>query len=461
MAVAALVAGSTAADAGYRPTPPLLQLASCTVGGVAARCGSLAVPEDRGTGTGRLISVRIAVVPARGHEARPDPVFWLSGGPGVAATDDLPGAVSFLQQVNWDRDVVFVDQRGTGGSNSLVCPKGTDPARWPDEVRACLAGLSGDVAAYTTAWAMDDVDDVRAALGYRTVNLYGGSYGATAVQVYLQRHPEHVRTATLLSGSLLEVPLFERFPVNSQRALDAVFARCAAEPACRAAFPDPASDLRTLASRLDVAPADLPLIDPATGELGQFHRENLGPGVHGQLMDAASASNLPLLLHSASRGNWAPAIRVSRSSGGPSMWSAMGLTILCHEPWAWLRASSTDDAGSYLSYADVRSMVFPEEVCAAVPAPRPGALYGDPVVVPVPMLWMNGTADPQDPPDNVADAARTYPGSVTLTLPGQSHSYSGAGCLDDVISAFIDSASALDLPTDCLAQLPIPPFTLS
>ena len=61
----------------------------------------------------------------------------------------------------------------------------------------------------------------------------------------------------------------------------------------------------------------------------------------------------------------------------------------------------------------------------------------------------------------LADAARTYPGSVTLTLPGQSHSYSGAGCLDDVISAFIDSASALDLPTDCLAQLPIPPFTLS
>jgi pimeloyl-ACP methyl ester carboxylesterase len=460
LAVAALVAGSVAADAAYRPTPPSLQLTPCVIGGVAARCGSLAVPEDRGTRTGRLISVRIAVVPAQGHEARPDPVFWFSGGPGVAATDDLPGAVRFLQQVNWDRDVVFVDQRGTGGSNSLDCPKGTDPAQWADEVRACLAGLAGDAAAYTTAWAMDDVDDVRTALGYRTVNLYGGSYGATAVQVYLQRYPEHVRTATLLSGSLLEVPLFERFPVNSQRALDAVFARCAADPACRAAFPDPASDLRSLATQLDAAPADLPLTDPATGKPGQFHRENLGPGVHGQLMNVESASSLPFLLHAASHGNWIPVTATATAGSGPAMWSAMGLTIICHEPWARLRASSTQDAGSYLSYADVRAMVFPEEVCAAVPAPRPEALYGDPVVVPAPMLWLNGSADPQDPPDNVAAAPRTYPGSLTLTMPGQSHQYSGAGCLNDVIGAFIDSASTLDLPTDCLAQLPIPPFTL-
>ena len=221
MVVAALSSGDRA------PSNEPLALAPCLVGGAAALCGTLAVSENRATNTGRVIALKVAVVPAQG-ERRPDPVFWLARGPGVAATDDLPGAVRFLQAVNAERDLVFVDQRGTGGSNRFECPQGSDAARWADELPACLADLPADPAAYTTAWAMDDVDEARRALGYEIVNLYGGSlYGATAVQVYLQRHPAAVRSATLIGGTLLDIPIFERFPANSQRALDLALARCA------------------------------------------------------------------------------------------------------------------------------------------------------------------------------------------------------------------------------------------
>ncbi len=270
--VAALVLALTACQASSpgRKTPPRLRLAPCMVGDVSAQCGTLSVPENGATGTGKMIQLRVAVVPALNKQRAPDPVFWLAGGPGDAATDSAAAATGLMATVNQQRDLVLVDQRGTGGSNDLRCPQGSDASRWADELRNCLQGLDGDPRAYTTAWAMDDLDDVRAALGYDRINLYGISYGVTAAQVYLQRHPSHVRTALLESGTVLDVPIYERFPAASQHALDLLFARCAADPGCHAAYPDPAADLRAVTARLDRGPINTKLTDPSTGQPIQF-----------------------------------------------------------------------------------------------------------------------------------------------------------------------------------------------
>jgi pimeloyl-ACP methyl ester carboxylesterase len=446
----------TSADRAASVAP--LRLESCWVGGVPALCGALSVPENRATGAGRSISLKVVVVSAQ--EARlPDPVFWLAGGPGVAATDDLPGAVRFLSAVNRNRDLVFVDQRGTGGSNRLVCPQGPDVGGWTDELRSCLATLPADPSAYTTAWAMDDVDDVRRALGYEMVNVYGGSYGATAAQVYVQRHPARVRSATLIGGTLLEVPIFERFPANSQRALAMAFARCARDPACRATYPDPAGDLRALTTRLDAGPVELPVTDPSTGEPARFTRSMLGPGLHTLLRDPATAALVPRVLHSASRGDWNDVLSLQPGSAGsdaPS-WVLMNLTILCHEPWARLDPARMAGPGdrSYLSYADVRTLTVPEAVCALVPPPEPAAVYAPPVPVGVPMLFINGEVDPQDPPANVVAASRSYPDSLTVTAAGESHQFTRPGCLATVIEAFIATASTQGLRSTCLAEGPV------
>jgi pimeloyl-ACP methyl ester carboxylesterase len=455
VALTVVAAGLTSADRAPSGSP--LRLESCQVGGVAAQCGVVSVPENRATGSGREIGVKVVVVPA--EEVRlPDPVFWLAGGPGVAATDDLAGAVQFLRVVNRNRDLVFVDQRGTGDSNRLICPQGPDADRWAGDLRACLAALPADPSAYTTAWAMDDLDDVRQALGYDMVNVYGGSYGATAVQVYVQRYPARVRSATLLAGTLLEIPIFERFPANSQRALEAAFVRCAGDPACRATYPDPAGDLRTLTARLDAGPVDLPITDPSTGERARFTRSMLGPGLHTLLRDPATAALVPRVLHSASRGDWNDVLAVQPGSAGsgPPSWVLMNITILCHEPWARLDPARTAEAqgGSYLSYADTRAQTVPEAVCAVMPPPQAAAIYAPSVPVGVPMLFINGEIDPQDPPANVAGAARTYPDSVTIAAEGESHQFARPGCLATVIEAFITTASTRGLPSACLAEGP-------
>jgi pimeloyl-ACP methyl ester carboxylesterase len=359
-----------------------------------------------------------------------------------------------------------VDQRGAGGSNKLICPAAAEPAQQAKELERCLAGLDADPRAYTTAWAMDDVDDVRAALGYGQINLYGGSYGATAAQVYLLRHPEHVRTATLVAGTLLDIPIFEWMPASSQQALDALLARCAADTDCHAAYPDLPDELAGLLARLDQAPVELPLTDPATGQPATFTRQLADLGIHGLLVDTTRAARLPLLIHYAYQKEWEAVAAAIVSSSGASDdedgWRLMPLTILCHEPWALLRPAETAAAseGSYLGYADVRAYTVPEDICAVMPSPPAAALYGPTMTTNVPVLLINGGADPQDPPQNVAAAHRLYPNSLSLIAPGQGHGSTGAACRARIVADFIERGSVEGVDANCLASVPLPAFEL-
>lgn len=464
-AVAALLLALTACRASPRQEPRL-QLAQCALGTVAAQCGTLPVPENRAVGSGRTIQLRVAVLPAQGQPRLPDPVFWLAGGPGGAATDSAAAAVQLLQLVNQQRDVVLVDQRGTGGSRDLRCPPGSVADQQAEELRTCLTGLDADPSTYTTAWAMDDLDAVRAALGYERINLYGISYGATAAQVYLQRHPTHARTAILESGALLGVPIYERFPAASQRALGLLFARCAADAGCHAAFPDLAADLRAVTARLDRGPVELPVTDPNTGRPAQFTRQDLALGLLNDLSDLRTAVTLPRALHSAARGDWRDVLAAGPASAASSAaptWQLMPLAINCHEPEERLRRPETEAAaaGSFLTYADMLAMVNPDDVCAAMPAPPRGAIHGPLTTSTVPVLLINGAADPKDPPANVAGARRAYPNGLALTVPNQAHDYSvDVGCRAVLFAAFIDRADSTGLPSECLQYQPAPSFDL-
>jgi pimeloyl-ACP methyl ester carboxylesterase len=190
-----------------------------------------------------MISIRFVVFPARGSRRAPDPVVDFSGGPGGSAVGDIPAVLPQLGLLNQDRDLVFIDQRGTGGSNGLSCPSPpttlADPALVRRSIQSCLASVRGkaDLRFYTSAMAAGDVAQVLTALGYDQVNLFGGSYGASAAQIFQQMFPARVRTMTLLGGTLLGIPLFERFPQASQQALDQVLTRCVSDPACHDAFP--------------------------------------------------------------------------------------------------------------------------------------------------------------------------------------------------------------------------------
>ncbi len=205
--------------------------------GVETMCGTYEVFEDRARGAGRKLRLNVAVMPALVAHPEPDPLFILAGGPGQSATSTAPALAAVFDRVRKHRDIVFVDQRGTGKSNPLECPQKREPTlnerldSQPndEELKTCLAAYDADPRLYTTPIAMDDLDEVRGALGYEKINLWGGSYGTRAALVYMRQHEDRVRTATLdgVAPFTLELPL--SVAKDGQRALDSMFAACASD----------------------------------------------------------------------------------------------------------------------------------------------------------------------------------------------------------------------------------------
>jgi pimeloyl-ACP methyl ester carboxylesterase len=445
-------------------------MTSCGTGGVQSVCGALRVPEDRASPGGRNIDLRVMVVPAAAATPKPDPVFMLAGGPGGAATETFGWAPATFAQLHADRDFVFVDQRGTGGSNRLVIPslpdlRGLSEAEITAKVQAALEQLPGDPRFYTTYAAMDDLDAVREALGYDKINLYGPSYGATAAQYYMRQHGDHVRAVVLDGGTLLDVPLFEQMPANSQRALEILFARCDGDAACRGAFPNLRSEFAGVISQLTRQSVQTHTPYPYTGESIVLDVRTFAGLVHGSLADVRRLGDLPSLIHAAHVGDWEVVARAVRSSvpppGSDTQQLVMSQVIRCSEAWARFDPAEVARLGmaSYGREAMVQNAIAQAETCRFTPAGLVPEDDAQPVSSTVPTLLIVGDADPQDPPANIADASLELPNSTTVIVPGQSHTVGHLGCMPSIIAAFIQAGSSAGLNVSCAATgVPLPPF---
>ena len=443
-----------------------LELTPCTVAGQSAQCGSLPVYENRDTQRGRMINLKIAVIKSTSPQPAKDPVFLLSGGPGVPATTDT-GNIQLVLYFRKDRDVVLVDQRGTGGSNQVTGPttpdwSGLSPSElenaYADWIKEQLPKLDMDMRYYTTSVAMDDLDEVRQALGYEKINLFGGSYGTTAAQYYLRQHEAHVRSVVLLSGSVGNVPIWERQAANAQKALDATFSRCESDPACHSAFPDVNTEFAALLQRLDKKPV---IIEWQGGTL-TLTRDLFAAKVEDMTRDANRAAALPRLIHRAyTLDDWETFGEASWGDWSPLM---MGYSIQCNEKWAAFSPEEVSRLGqdSYLLGWNLFRANKYTLICKYLP--KGITPEGDQPVSQVPVLLFNGELDPLDPPANVAGSQEIWPNSLALTLPGRSHSisdYTTADCILQITSKFIEVASVENLPTECLQNIKPIPFNTS
>ena len=463
LAVAACGAASPPAGqqpAGQQPVGTL-RVRSCTVESVRARCGTLTVPEDRLTGKGRTIAIRFVVLLAYGHQRFPDPIVDFAGGPGGSAVDDDVSVVTAeLTTLGVSRDLVFIDQRGTGGSNGLNCPSPpslANRAKLRASIESCLASLRGtaDFQFYTSKMAAEDVAQVLTALHYGTVNLFGASYGATAAQVFQRLYPARVRTMTLLSGSFLDMPMLESWPGDSQQALDQVFTRCASDPVCSVKFPHLAADWAQLRAAKWVNQAEL------------------GDELHEVLMSADTAAYVPLAIQSilATHGNKAALVALARqmtnvglNTGSGGSQAVIGYPIGCAEPWARLSAADVTDPASYYYQDSMSGARWWQYVCTLIPTSRAASDYGPARVTQTPVLMINGTADPQDPPANMAGAQQIWPNSLQIIEPGQSHSIdinAWNQCDGALVRTFVETASLTGLDAGCLAQVAMPQFATS
>jgi pimeloyl-ACP methyl ester carboxylesterase len=416
---------------------------------VPAKCGTLLVPENRDTGIGRRIALRIVVVPARRKPARPDAFTYLAGGPGGAATQQTAAVNSIWSGVRERHDILLVDQRGTGGSHQLACPP---PPEDPDVgvmIRACIASLNGDATQYGSAAAADDLEAVRAALGYRTLDLYGISYGATLAQVYLARHPRSVRTVTLDGATLLDVSFWDRFAVNGQRALDLTARRCAREPACAQAFPSWPAQLRALIEAWNAKPVQVARELTLSGD-------ELAGLVQFLTLNAASAASIPLVVSRAARGDYAPLVGQVPSSA--SELPLMYWSIWCNERWVGLDA--TGPWGTYLDGYVASQLEDYRSVCAYVPDHAEPASNLARVRSTVPVLALVGGADPQDPAANIAGLGTAMPKARVVVLPEHGHGVGQYGCLPSLVALFVDRGSAATLDVRCVRATKPPAFAL-
>jgi pimeloyl-ACP methyl ester carboxylesterase len=401
----------------------------CAVQGINARCGTFRVPENRAKPNGRTIGLRVVVLPAS-FEANPRVAFtFLAGGPGDAATE------AALYEGGWQtsalntvRDFVLVDQRGTGGS------------RPPH---------SADVTQYGTRTAMNDLDAVRAALGYRQLDVYGGSYGATAAQVYLKLHPSRVHTLMLSGATALDIPIFDRWAVSAQRALDQLAARCASEAPCRKAFPGWERQFAELARAWNA--------QPVHGMSG----DELASVVHKMLLDAKTAVSIPLVVSRAATGDYGPLDHAGSGDLEIGSLNLMGASIWCNEPWSGLDAKGpwgTD----FDSYTTAYVAEFRHE-CSSVPRrAEPRSLWTLPVSSRVPVVALVGGADPQDPLTNLSDLKRHFPDSRTVILPNVGHHMSWGGGCDGMLADFAVRGTTKGLSTStCVGEVVVPPFELT
>jgi pimeloyl-ACP methyl ester carboxylesterase len=451
-------------------------LTACTIRGdhpvraqTSALCGTLRVPEDRSKPDGRQIGLRVAVLPAVAAVHRLDPLFVVAGGPGDAATQFFAWLPSVFTGVHATRDIVLVDQRGTGASNALELPPvpetaGLTPAaadaRLTGWAHDALASIDADPRFYTTTVAADDLDEVRAALGYEKVDLYGTSYGGTVVQYYLRQHGEHVRVAVLDGATPLDVPVFERIARNSQAALTLLYQRCAQDAACHAAFPRAATEWAALLNRLKTP---LTIVDPASGEKAVIDQMLLADAVAPALLTEATAAQIPLAIHLAQQNRWIEAAQIISAppSGGPT--ALMADEIFCSEAWARFDPAEVarQGAGSYLEPQQVAKARERAAMCEHLPRGVVPAHDAAPVRTDIPVLWLAADGDPQDPPSNLAGVPAQQPNSRVVVMPAQQHVVGQLGCLPTVIAAFFTTGSADRLDTSCVARgAPAPPFRL-
>jgi pimeloyl-ACP methyl ester carboxylesterase len=416
--------------------------------------GVLTVPEDRTRPGGRAIDIHYVVIPATTRTAK-SPVFLIAGGPGQSIIKIGPSSIPGLVP-DHDRDIVMVDQRGTGESHPLECdlfPTQADTFRaiYPlDIIAACRSTLAAtsDLRAYGTDAAADDLNDIRLHLGYRKIVIAGASYGTTVALDYMRRHGESV-AAAILDGVAPPGPL--SMARGAQAALDDLERRCKAETACSTAFPHFGADFQSL------------LLQARHGGIkvsgGVITSDVLVERMRDALYSEAVAAYIPMIVHRAVEGDPQPLAQLvsmlSHEIPG-SLATGMFLSVTCPEDVAFttLGDVAEDSANTFLGDARFREAQAACRVWNVKPVDRS---FLDPIRSDVPVLMISGEDDPATPPRYGAEALRYLPNGRQVIVPHAGH-FTGSNCVDTIKRQFLDTYDVRSLDITCLKAAQHPPF---
>jgi pimeloyl-ACP methyl ester carboxylesterase len=471
-----LVAGCRRDDSRGPGAAQPIDLQTCDLpAGLAGRCATYEVYENRTTKSGRKIGLNVVVVQALDPGQAEDPVFWLEGGPGAAASNAV-GVVArnYLAGLRSTHDLVFIDTRGTGRSHPLRCDDiGDVPANLdvyfgklfpPHLVRACRDELEkiADLTQYTTPIVIEDLDEVRAALGYRRINLIGSSYGTLTAQAYMRRYPDHVRSAFLLGVATPDFRLPLPFARATENALNLTFADCAADAACHAAFPNLKSESDAVLARFARGPVQVTLYDQntRTERAVTLERENYVERLRFMLYSTGGARFVPLVVHRAFLNDFRPFQTVAARYSLGRMTTARGLyfSMTCAETVPFIKEEEivAETEGTMLGDRRTRAHLA---ACREWPRGQVPPDHATPAASMVPAVLFSGDADGATPPWIADAAAKYFPNGRLIRASRSGHQIDGP-CAWDLMVAFVRNPVASDLDISCVTRFRRPAFEI-
>ncbi len=435
----------------------------------AVECGSVSVPLDYSDPKdGENIEIGFVVLPSFNPSSGRNPLFFLAGGPGQAASSIAGLVADMFSDVRSHRDIVLIDQRGTGRSGALACDidLGDDLAPNYDLfdkalLADCAAQLPEGIAHFTTANAVRDFEQVRLLLGADKVDIYGGSYGSRAAFAYLALAGQSVDLVVLdgIAPPSIPIGLFGASAAASfSRAID----KCEAIATCAAAFPNLRADFKTVMARLNERPIETSIPHPTTGEDTQLR---LWPGQFIGLLRLSlyapdSTSLMPLLVSETAAGNYRPIAALAVNVGDVETinW-LLNLTIVCNEDYPRFTAGliGTDRVNEF--GADTSYRLW-REACPLMPRFDPDLDWMTAGPFDQPALLLSGAADPVTPPSNGDTAQRLFQRARHIVVPESAHIVAGSDCGAKLIAEFLASGDTESVNTACLAEMPRQRFRL-
>ena len=470
--IALLLASATAV------AEPALELSDCRISAgpgsasIAARCGTFVRPLDPSNADSESIELSVAVVPALTLEPALDAFVPIAGGPGMSSIDFYIGWANAFERVRQHRDILLLDQRGTGESAPMACNVDDEIVEGAyseeDTLRAvedCLATLPYDPRFFTTSVAVTDLEALRVALGYDALNLYGSSYGTRVAQHFARRYPDRTRTMIIDGVVPPQLPLGPDIAIESQRALERVLDRCSEDAACASQFPDIHQDLQTLRDTLrdHVIPVRVP--NPVTGqtETLDFSSHHMAAAIRLFLYNHRTLALLPLLIHEAANGNLVPMaaqFQMIVVTLNDSLNIGMHNAVMCTEDVPFIDFAAVDQAALDASYLGPQQLEAIKTMCSVWPR---GPLDEDlrrPLVTDMPVLLLSGDSDPITPPRYAELAAIDMSRAWLLTGKFQGHGLGAVGCMPRVIGKFVETMQLEEHTADCLNDSFSMPFFL-
>ena len=454
-----------------------LQFEDCTltsengISVVEAQCAQFEVAENFADPDGRKISLSVAKIPARASKPEADPIVFLAGGPGQSALSSYHDIRSALDSANAKRDILLIDQRGTGESAALKCDladidatQQPSPQQLADMAQACVEKYQGkqSVGFYRTEDAVRDLETIRMAMGGVQFNLIGGSYGTRVALHYLRRFPEGVRSVVIDGVAPPQEALGQEHALNLNSALNLIFDACVADAACKQRFGDPKKTLAELRLKLTDNLPQVTVYDRVTHKPEQQTlSEDILAGVMRFYAYVPQFATLtPLLLDEARAGNAQPIIAQARmlQRNLEDMFAyGMQLSVMCSEDVDLFEAKPEYEK-LLIGNALITTL---QTQCAHWPTEPRAPDFHDVVESDKPILVLSGEWDPVTPPRYGEMVMPGFSHARHIVVRGQGHIVMNAGCMPKLLGEFFSDLKPDELDTACLDALDAPAFFTS